>query len=212
MRELSAVKRLGPAAAVVLAMCGTVQADQQNVYDFAFTGTYYPDTPFPPTSPVNPMTSVDFTVTFLANSPTLPFPPNGAFFGASVNAYDIRVIVNNNIVQQGGTGTFGFNGSQIGGYPNGLWIGGDWGFDSASFAWGGVEDFGLGNPDPLNGAAFNDELGETGCSVGGEDFLCDLEGSSLRVSASVPEPPVWTLLSAAGVGLLLFRRRRAEPT
>lgn len=200
------IKRLSAVAAVVLwAMCGIAHAQQQNVYDFVFTGTYYPDDPFGSgrfgTGP-----AVDFTVTFLANSPTLPLPPFGASFGAAVNAYVVNVTAGSQIIEQNGKGGFSFNGLEIGLGPSGEWIGGGWDFSTTSFAWDGVEEFGLGNPDPLHHAGYWDLLGETWCSVGTSGpVYCNLRGDSVDISASVPEPPVWALLLAGLVLLAMLR-------
>jgi len=176
---------------------------QANLYDFALQGTYYPDYVLG-TFPIETGSAyVPFTVTFLANSPVLPFPTSGEYFSASVNAYDVDVIIGGEIIEQGGTGAFAFNGVQFGPYPNGDWIGGGWSFDTQAFSFGGTEDFALGNPDPLSGAHYNDEPGETLC-YSGALYLCDVGGASVDPPATVPEPPVWVLSLA---GLAAFGRR-----
>ena len=77
-------------------------ADNGNVYDFVFTGSYAPDVPFGGDVPPDTI-FIPFTVTFLADSPTLPFPGKGDPFSATLSAYDVNVVIGNQVVLQDGT-------------------------------------------------------------------------------------------------------------
>jgi hypothetical protein len=130
--------------ALVLLVPSLAFADGQNVYDFVFIGTIYPDIPFGSTPPEFCGPCESFTVTFLANSPTLPFPGVNQPFSASLSAYDVNVVIGNQIVLQNGTGSFGFDGTeQLSYFPGegAVSIGGGWSFGSSALEWFGIPDF-----------------------------------------------------------------------
>jgi hypothetical protein len=201
-------------AALVLLVPSLASADGENVYDFVFTGTIFPDTPFFGGTPPEFCGCETFTLTFLANSPTLAFPGPNQPFSADLSAYDVKVVINNQIVLQNGTGSFGFGGVEQLGYQAGQgasYIGGGWGFSSDALSWFGTPDFGVPFPDPLDGADFSADDGVAGCNLPGiqEPVLCGMFGSSQlsvrRVSA--PEPGTLALLALGLTGLALTRRR-----
>ena len=130
--------------ALMLLVPSLAFADGQNVYDFVFIGTIYPDIPFGSTPPEFCGPCESFTVTFLANSPTLPFPGVNQPFSASLSAYDVNVVIGNQIVLQNGTGSFGFDGTeQLSYFPGegAVSIGGGWSFGSSALEWFGIPDF-----------------------------------------------------------------------
>ena len=141
-------------------------ADGQNVYDFVFTGAIYPDTPFGSTPPEFCGPCESFTVTFLANSPTLPFPGIGQPFSPSLSAYDVNVVIGNQIVPQNGTGSFGFDGTEQLVFPGrAVYIGeaGRSGFCAGWFEHRISVQF----PDPLNGNFYVADNGVAGCFLPG---------------------------------------------
>ena len=192
-------------------------ADQENVYEFDFTGAIS-DVPFDTTDPSDAK-FVPFTVTFFANSPTLPFPAKGQPYFASVSAYDVNVVINGQTVEQVGIGGFGFSGTDQEFYdasPGGgvYYIGTGWGFSSDALSWGlGSPDFGLPFPDPLNGANYTADNGEAGCFVPpatdtSGPVLCEMSGVSHRVGpVTAPEPQTLALFALGLAGLALTRRR-----
>src|SRR5215813_10209879 len=137
---------------LLIALPTTAIADQENVYDFVFTGSYAPDLPYGTTDVPSDATFLPFTVSFLANSPLLPFPGKNEPFSASLSAYDVNVVINGQIVLENGTGSFGFDGREQLNYQAGggaVYIGGGWEFSSSALGWFGTPDFVLGFPDPL---------------------------------------------------------------
>jgi hypothetical protein len=207
--------------ALVLLVPSLAFADGQNVYDFVFIGTIYPDIPFGSTPPEFCGPCESFTVTFLANSPTLPFPGVNQPFSASLSAYDVNVVIGNQIVLQNGTGSFGFDGADQLGYSPGdgaTYIGGGWSFESPALEWGGTPDFGVQFPDPLNGAGYVADDGVAGCSLPGNDsgpVLCSVGGrSELVLPVSAPEPETLALLALglAGIGFMSRRNKKLTAT
>jgi hypothetical protein len=187
-------------------------ADTQNVYDFVFTGVIYPGVdPFTPPFPGCCVPTDTFSLSFLSKSPTLAFPGANEPFSANLSAYDVNLVINNQIVLQDGTGRFGFNGVQQLGYGAGnyaSYIGGGWSFSSGALTWGGTPDFGLQFPDPLNGAGYAADDGLAICQLPGSALaLCTLGGRSVEVSAGVPEPAPLALFGLGFAGVLLKRRR-----
>jgi hypothetical protein len=188
-------------------------ADNENVYDFVFTGSYAPDVPFGGDVPPD-TTFVPFTVSFLADSPVLPFPGKGQPFSASLSAYDVNVVVGNQLVLQDGTGAFEFEGhSQISYTPGeSAFYFGVGGFSSSALSFSGGLDFGVGFHDPLNGTPYYTDT-SLGCFLpSNPDFesLCTAGGRSVLQSraTSAPEPGTLALLAAGLLGLLLTQRAR----
>jgi len=188
-------------------------ADDENVYDFVFTGSYAPDVPFGG-DVSSDTTFVPFTVNFLANSPVLPFPGKGQPFSASLSAYDVNVVIGNQVVLQDGTGAFEFEGHDQIGYTPGesAFYFGSGAFSSSALSFGGGLDFGIGFHDPLNGTPYLTDT-SLGCVLpGNPDFRasCDASGRSVleTKATSAPEPGTLALLATGLAGLLLVKRTR----
>lgn len=138
---------------------------------------------------------------------------------AVLAATNFNVTLGGQLIEQGGTGRFGFSsGDRLSDGLNGLFIGGVFFAEGQSSSFFGVPDFSLGNgsqsallssTDPLGtllaGSAFvSDSPDITYFNYGDSRLLVQVAGRA----ATVPEPDALTLFAAGGLGLLLFRPRR----
>jgi hypothetical protein len=164
--------------------------------------------------------SLSFQVDTLSPLNTFTYTTDGTYIDSmscSVITSNVNITLDGQLIEQNGSGGFGFNGSLFGPPGTGEFIGGTFGASGGPNSFFGIPDFGLGDSRQSDVLVSTDPLGTIlNWSTYVTDGITSFESGGKLAPAwvggratSVPEPSVFSLMAlgiAMVVGLRNFKR------